>query len=77
MQARTNELERRLAEQERSTKNIRFEQEQEQRFITQAAALDRKAEKETIDETYEFQAYPRNEDATSFRRAHLLDPLQS
>ena len=45
MQARTNELERRLAEQEKSTKNIRFEQEQEQRFIMQAAALARKTEK--------------------------------
>ena len=45
MQARTNEPERRLIEQERSAKNIRFEQEQEQRFIMQAIALARKAEK--------------------------------
>ena len=44
MQARTNELERRLAEQERSTKNIRSEQEQEQRFIVQAAVLAKKTE---------------------------------
>ena len=69
MQARTNELERRLAEQEKSTKRIRFEQEQEQeqRFIMQAAALARKTEKETIDKTYESQGYPVNEDTTSLR----------
>ena len=67
MQARTNELERRPAEQEKPTKNIRFEQEQEQIFIMQTAALARKAEKETIDKTYEFQGYPVNGDTTSLQ----------
>ena len=33
----------------------------------QTAALARKAEKETIDKTYEFQGYPMNEDTTSLQ----------
>ena len=67
MQARTNELEIKIAEQEKPTKNIRFEQEQEQRFIMQTAALARNTEKETIDKTYGFQGYPMNEDTTSLQ----------
>lgn len=76
MQARTNELERRLAEQEKSTKNIRFEQEREQRLTMQTAALVRKTEKETIDKTYEFQGYPMNEDTTSLQDFTILDSLE-